>query len=109
VDTKNFLKEEIRKPLVALKFTAIFSLRFLALWCLRFILWIFFFFLPVVLFFMFGFHFTTEKVRKKTQEAAQVQPREESIAPQSGNPFWSFKSLSYDLRYWKRELEKWGR
>jgi len=108
MDIKKFLKEEISNPLQALKFTALFSLKFIALWFLRLILWIFFFFLPVILFLMFGAHYTTEIMRKKDQEIVQVQQKHGSVTSQAESPFWSLKSLSYDLRYWKRELEKFG-
>lgn len=101
-DMKKLLKEEMKKPFLALKFLAIFSLKMLALWFLRMVLWVFFFCLPVVMFLFSSFHAATENLREKTEEIRPAGSKSQA------KPI-NLRTLQYDLRYWKGKFERWIR
>ena len=107
MDIPMFLKEEIKKPLRALKCAVIYSAKWIALSILRGILWAVLFCLPVLMFLLSGFHLLTNRVRDKVQAATQFPDQIDMSSPATQAIPESFRNLSYDVRFWKREFEKW--
>ena len=59
-----FLKDEFKKPLKALKAVLKTGLRWILLLVLRSVLWLIFFLLPILIFLFASFHWVTEKARE---------------------------------------------
>jgi hypothetical protein len=104
-----FLKEEIRKPIEALKITLIYLVQFLALLFLRLVLWCLFFLLPVILLFSFAFHMMTNQAKRLLPSNA-VSSNLPVIGQLQNNSvsrnLLSLKTVNEDARFWLRELER---
>ncbi len=107
MDIPTLLKEEIKKPLRALKYAVIYSVKWTTLCILRGILWAVLFCLPVLMFLLPGFQLITNRVRDKIQTATQFPDQIDMSSPATQAIPESFRNLSYDVRFWKREFEKW--
>lgn len=105
---RKFLKEEIQKPIRALRLCIVAGLKFLALAALRFVLWSFFFFLPFVAFFLFAFHWATERARSEIEKMRTPAQFESSVTRPVRTPtsLFELRALSQDFRFWLRELER---
>ena len=105
-NVRQFLKDEIKKPVIALQRAVRFTVKFLLILIARSILWCFLFYLPILSLLLFCFHLATEKVRKE-DERGMVQYRRTSSSPYP-NPtpnFFVLRSLGQDLRFWISEFQ----
>ena len=106
-----WLREEMLKPIRALKGTVILLIKLTILAILRTFLWWIFFLLPLIAASAFGFHALTGKARSMKAERsyhAQASTQNSTQAAESSAALSAFnlKTLSYDLRFWKHELER---
>lgn len=103
------LKEEIRKPIEALKITLIYLAQFLAILFLRLVLWFLFFLLPVIILFSLVFHMMTNQAKKliPNNPASSSFPALSQLQSRgaSGNSF-NLQTINQDARFWLRELER---
>ena len=105
---RDFLVQEIKKPIEALYGVMRWLVKQTALYVLRFVLWGIFFLMPSFLFAVFGFHWVTGKVRSGIQSTTS-QARAASYSspqPQTSPNFSVIRALSQDLRFWIREFER---
>ncbi len=108
-EARSFLANEIKKPVRALYSMLRWLAKQIALYMLRFVLWSLFFVLPGFVFAFLAFHWFTGKVRNEIQHvntrtsSVRYAPVQSSQVP-SG--FSTIRTLSEDLRFWVRELER---
>ena len=106
-----FMKEEVKKPIVVLKKTAILCLKFAALSLLRLVIWAFFFLLPIIVLFFFALHWVTDKARSNLGTASPVHTVDEPASASTdlrSIPF-GLRTLTRDIKFWVSELERFKR
>ena len=111
-EAKQFLTEEIRKPIYAFGNMTRWILKQSVLYVLRLILWSIFFMLPSLFLPLLFFHWFTAKM----QEEIRPQNRRQAVISQAPVPpqrsfadLSVLHALSQDLRFWRNEILRFKR